>query len=46
MNVLIHVVAAGETLTSIGRRYGLAPGLIARYNGLSERNFLVVGRRC
>ncbi len=42
--MLIHVVAAGETLTSIGRRYGLAPGLIARYNGLSERNFLVVGQ--
>lgn len=40
----IHVVAPGETLSSIGRRYGLLPGLIARYNGLSLNSPLAVGQ--
>ena len=40
----IHVVRPGETLYSIGRQYGLAPGIIARYNGLREPFHLAVGQ--
>ena len=40
----IHVVRPGETLYSIGRQSGLAPGLIARYNGLREPFRLAVGQ--
>ena len=32
----IHVVTAGQTLWSIGAQYGVAPGLLARFNGLTE----------
>ncbi len=42
--MLIHVVAPGETLSAIGRRYGVAPGLIARYNGLGLNTPLAVGQ--
>ena len=42
--VTIHVVKAGETLNSIGRQYDVAPGLIARYNGLREPYSLAVGQ--
>lgn len=40
----IHVVQAGETLTAIGRMYGVSPGLIARYNGLLPPYALAVGQ--
>ena len=40
----IHVVRAGDTLYSIGRMHGVAPGLIARYNGLREPYRLAVGQ--
>lgn len=40
----IHVVRPGETLYSIGRQYGLAPGIIARYNGLREPFHLAMGQ--
>ena len=40
----IHVVNSGETLHAIGRLYGIAPGLIARYNGLREPYRLAVGQ--
>jgi len=40
----IHVIATGETISSIGRQYGLSPGLIARYNGLSLSEPLAVGQ--
>ena len=40
----IHVVTSGETLFSIARRYALAPGLLARYNGLTEPYRLAVGQ--
>ena len=44
ISVQIHVVLPGETLSSIGRQYGLPPGLIARYNGLEDASRLVVGQ--
>ena len=40
----IHVVKRGDTLYSIGRMHGIAPGLIARYNGLKEPYRLAVGQ--
>lgn len=40
----IHVVERGQTLTSIARQYQIAPGLIARYNGLRPPYNLAVGQ--
>lgn len=40
----IHVVSAGQTLFEIGRIYDIAPGFIARYNGLREPYRLAVGQ--
>ena len=40
----IHVVSPGQTLFEIGRLYGIAPGFIARYNGLREPYRLAVGQ--
>ena len=40
----IHVVQPGQTLYAIGREYGVAPGIIARYNGLREPYRLAVGQ--
>ena len=40
----IHVVQAGQTLWSIGREYGVSPGLLARFNGLAEPYRLAVGQ--
>lgn len=40
----IHVVRAGETLYAIGQQYGVAHGLIARYNGLRAPYRLAVGQ--
>ena len=39
----IYVVKPGDTLFSIGRALGLAPGFLARYNGLQEPYRLAVG---
>ena len=44
MFLKIHVVNSGETLHAIARLYGIAPGLIARYNGLREPYRLAVGQ--
>ena len=44
MDLQLHIVQSGQTLYSIGRQYGLAPGLIARYNGLHEPYRLAVGQ--
>ena len=41
----LHVVRAGETLSSIGRIYGVNPYTIAAVNGLANPNFIVVGQR-
>ncbi len=40
----IHVVSSGETLFSISRAYGVAPGFLARCNGLTEPYRLAVGQ--
>ena len=40
----IHVVKRGDTLYSVGRMHGVAPGLIARCNGLREPYRLAVGQ--
>ena len=44
MDLQLHIVQSGQTLYSIGRQYGLAPGLIARYNGLHEPYRLAAGQ--
>ncbi len=40
----IHVVSPGQTLNAIAREYGVAPGLIARFNGLRPPYRLAVGQ--
>lgn len=40
----IHIVAAGETLSGIAARYGVAYGLLARWNGLAPPYRLAVGQ--
>ena len=40
----IYVVKPGDTLYSIGRTLSLAPGFLARYNGLQEPYRLAVGQ--
>jgi LysM repeat protein len=39
-----HVVAAGETLTSIAIRYGTTPAALASANGLSDTDTIYVGQ--
>lgn len=39
-----HPVAAGDSLTSLGARYGIAPRLVAEANGLDARARLKVGQ--
>ena len=39
-----HVVRYGETLFSIGRRYGVNPWAIARANGLWNPNYIRAGQ--
>ncbi|MGE3829810.1 MAG: peptidoglycan DD-metalloendopeptidase family protein [Parvibaculaceae bacterium] len=41
----VHTVAAGETLFSLGRTYGMSPYKIADYNGLSHSTALRLGQR-
>jgi LysM repeat protein len=41
----IHVVASGENLTGIARRYGSSIAAIATANGLANPSFLRVGQR-
>ena len=40
-----HTVAAGETLFSLGRKYGVSPYAIADANGLPHNTSLSVGQR-
>ena len=40
----IHTVTPGQTLFSIGAEYGVAPGLLARWNGLTAEASLAVGQ--
>ncbi|MBE6007742.1 MAG: LysM peptidoglycan-binding domain-containing protein [Lachnospiraceae bacterium] len=41
---MIHVVNAGDTLFSIGERYGVEPALLAEINGIEVWQSLVVGQ--
>jgi LysM repeat protein len=41
----IHVVACGETLLSIARRYGMNVWSIARANGIWNLNYIYAGQR-
>lgn len=41
----VHVVAPGETLTAIARKYGATVDQIARVNRIRERNRIQVGQR-
>lgn len=41
----IHVVAGGETLTGIARRYGSTIAAIVKANGIANPSFLRVGQR-
>lgn len=40
-----HQVASGETLFSLGRKYGVSPYAIAEANGLSHNSQLAVGQK-
>ena len=42
---LVHVVAAGETLTGIAHRYGTTIGAIASANGIADPSYLRAGQR-
>jgi LysM repeat protein len=39
-----HVVASGETLTSIGARYGISPWVLAQVNNISNPSLLYAGQ--
>ena len=41
----IHVVASGENLTGIARRYGSTIAAISRANGIANPSFLRIGQR-
>ncbi len=41
----IHIVQAGETLRTIGTRYGVASELIAAANGITNVNVIYAGQR-
>lgn len=40
-----HTVRAGETLSGIGRQYGVSANAIAAANGLANPNYIYVGQR-
>ena len=42
---VVHVVASGETLTGIARRYGSSIAAIAAANGISNPSYLRVGQQ-
>lgn len=42
--MVLHTVTPGQTLSAVARDYGVAPGLIARVNGLTEPYLLAVGQ--
>ena len=41
----IHIVAHGETLLRIARRYGVSPWRIAQANGIWNLNYIRAGQR-
>lgn len=42
---IIHVVARGESLTSIARRYGVDSLRLAAYNGIGDVDLIFIGQR-
>jgi len=44
MHLVIYVVKAGDSLYSIGKRYGVPASKIAEDNGLTDPNSLVIGQ--
>jgi LysM repeat protein len=43
--IVVHVVAAGETLTGIAMRYGVTVQAIVMRNGITNPNLIFVGQR-
>lgn len=41
----VHVVGAGETLSSIAQRYGVSASALANANGITNPNFIRIGQR-
>jgi LysM repeat protein len=41
----VHIVARGETLTSIAARYGVSVGALAAANGITDPNTIYAGQR-
>jgi LysM repeat protein len=41
----VYVVRAGDTLNSIAARFGVAPGTLARANGIANPNLIYLGQR-
>jgi spore germination protein len=41
---VIHIVQAGETLSSIGRQYGVSHQAIMYVNGLEDPNLIELGQ--
>lgn len=41
----VHIVAAGETLYAIAKRYGVDPNRLARENGIDDPTTLRIGQR-
>ncbi|MEX2128669.1 MAG: peptidoglycan DD-metalloendopeptidase family protein [Xanthobacteraceae bacterium] len=41
----VHVVNSGDTLYSLGRRYGMSHAVIAQANGIGDKSSLRVGQR-
>lgn len=41
----VHVVRAGETLSSIAARYGVSAAALAQANGISNPNFIYAGQQ-
>ncbi|MFM7171898.1 MAG: LysM peptidoglycan-binding domain-containing protein, partial [Caldilinea sp.] len=42
---IVHVVAGGENLSILARRYGLSQQELAAYNGIANPNLLWVGQQ-
>jgi LysM repeat protein len=42
---IIYVVKKGDTLSSIGRKYGVSATELAKYNHLTNMNALQVGQK-
>lgn len=43
--VIYHKIRSGDTLSEISNRYGISVNMICRFNGISKRTILRVGKR-